>query len=201
MGWKKKKSQTALNFDHGRVCCGFVPISVCSLVQSGVVFIFHQEWDHFTNLLQHIPKVLNGVGLDSVVANLNASFTIGAWSPPPLSSGNMLQILFFPLPSKLKHFFQLASLICGFLPATQLFSPLHIVHVQRSYFNYQSQPWVLLLISHNLIPPNPEAYAPHDLSGPFFSWPYLEGYGPPLSFQFIIMHWTVHNPFFSLLIY
>lgn len=57
----KNNSQTTLSFDYECVCCGFVSISFCSLFQSGVVFIFHQEWDHFTNLLQHIPKVLRGV--------------------------------------------------------------------------------------------------------------------------------------------
>ena len=89
---------------------------------------------------------------------------------------------------KWSHFIQLASLISGFLKATQQFSPnplssVHTVEVE-----------ILLLSLLNIVSSTVEFlrikwfWIVQDF---FLTYFFLEGDGSPLSFQVVIMLWTV----------
>ena len=97
-------------------------------------------------------------------------------------------------------FVRLASLVSGFLKATQLFSPsplssLHIVRVEMLLLS------LLNIALHSTVTFLQFDFTKrlsdrHSRSFRIFFRPHfvLEDDGSPLSFQFLIMRWTVLNP-------
>ena len=116
----------------------------------------------------------------------------------------LLQHPIFMLPSKLNFFFSwLASLIHGYLKATQLFSPIHLSSLHTvcvemlllSLLNITLSSTVVFLPFDFTIPPFQRLSDRQSRSIRIFFRPhfFLEDDGSPLSFQFLIMRLTVLN--------